>query len=89
MKRKGFTLIELLVVISIIALLVAILMPALQQARYQAQRAVCTSNMRQLTIVQLTYASDNKGQYPRHEAQNPNVVRQPDEILPGNTRLVP
>lgn len=58
-KRKGFTLIELLVVISIIALLMAILMPVLGRARKQAWQAVCRSNLRQIGIGAAFYADDN------------------------------
>ncbi len=57
----GFTLIELLVVIAIIALLMAMLMPALERAREQGQRIVCLNNMRQLTLAWLLYADDNDG----------------------------
>jgi prepilin-type N-terminal cleavage/methylation domain-containing protein/prepilin-type processing-associated H-X9-DG protein len=59
--RKGFTLIELLVVIAIIALLLAILMPALQRAREQGKRIVCLSNLRQLTLAWIMYADENEG----------------------------
>ncbi|MEM6457817.1 MAG: DUF1559 domain-containing protein [Planctomycetota bacterium] len=56
--RRGFTLIELLVVISIIAILIAILLPTLRSAREAAKAAVCSSNMRQIGLGILTYASD-------------------------------
>src|SRR4051794_23819680 len=60
MRRKAFTLVELLVVIGIIALLIAILMPALQRARDQAVRTQCMSNVRQLTIGWIQYATEHK-----------------------------
>jgi len=55
----GFTLIELLVVISIIALLISILLPALRQARDSARIVQCMSNQRQIGIVMNTYANEN------------------------------
>jgi len=60
----GFTLIELLVVISIIALLVAILLPVLSKARASAQRTLCLSNHRQLTSLLLMYMDQNKEIFP-------------------------
>ncbi len=67
-KRQGFTLIELLVVISIIAILMAILMPALKRAREQGQRAVCVSTLKQLTLCWLMYADDNDDRLVNGEA---------------------
>jgi prepilin-type N-terminal cleavage/methylation domain-containing protein len=62
MRRKGFTLIELLVVISIIALLMAIMMPALGKAKKQAQKVWCLSNLKGVATSLATYASANDGQ---------------------------
>ncbi|MDI6448879.1 type II secretion system protein [Anaerobaca lacustris] len=61
MKRHGFALIELLVVVAVIALLMALLVPALRSAREQARRAVCLSNLRQLTLAWQTYAQEYDG----------------------------
>lgn len=59
MKRKAFTLIELLVVISIIAILMSIMMPALGKARSIARRVVCATNIKTLAVVSEMYASDH------------------------------
>jgi len=60
-EQRGFTLIELLVVIAIIALLVAILMPALQRVKKQAKAVVCQSNLKQWGTIFAMYTDDNNG----------------------------
>ena len=67
----GFTLVELLVVIGIIAVLMSILFPALNQARRKAQAVQCGSNMRQIYTAFLMFTQDNKGQLPRPYVANP------------------
>ncbi len=64
-NRRGFTLIELLVVVAIIAVLVAMLLPALNQAREAGKAAVCASNLRQIGIRFQTYATEYNGMLPR------------------------
>jgi prepilin-type N-terminal cleavage/methylation domain-containing protein len=77
-RRRGFTLVELLVVIGIIAVLISILLPALNAAREQARRIQCLSNVRQLTMAWILYANNNKGRLCSSNTQSafsstPNV----------------
>jgi prepilin-type N-terminal cleavage/methylation domain-containing protein/prepilin-type processing-associated H-X9-DG protein len=67
-KQKGFTLIELLVVIAIIAVLMAILMPALNRVKEQGKRAACLSNLRQLGLTWIMYADENDDKIVNGEA---------------------
>ena len=63
-KKPGFTLIELLVVISIIAVLMSIMMPALARVREQAKQTSCMSNMKSLAQAAMVYSNDSNGRYP-------------------------
>jgi len=62
-KQKAFTLVEILVVISVIALLMGILVPALAAARSRTQGLVCKSNLRQILIASISYATENDDFY--------------------------
>ena len=64
MRRKAFTLVELLVVVGIIAILIAILMPALSRARDHANRIKCMSNLRNVMTGIVAYAASNKSAMP-------------------------
>ena len=63
-NRLAFTLVELLVVIGIIAILIAVLLPALSRAREQARAVQCLSNIRQLSTATIMFAQENKGWMP-------------------------
>ena len=83
---RGFTLIELLVVIGVIAILISLLLPALNAARRSATRAQCLGQLRQLMTASLAYASDNRGVLPSRNMQgrNNNYLGYPHQMLRTN-----
>jgi prepilin-type N-terminal cleavage/methylation domain-containing protein len=66
---RGFTLIELLVVIAVIAILMALLLPALNRAREQGKRAVCLNNTKTLVLGWMMYCEDYAGNMPQAQAR--------------------
>jgi prepilin-type N-terminal cleavage/methylation domain-containing protein len=70
-RRNGFTLIELLVVVAVIAMLLAILLPALRKARTLTKRVSCQSNLKQIAVAWNMYLDDNDGRF--YQARNANL----------------
>ncbi|MBI1337936.1 MAG: prepilin-type N-terminal cleavage/methylation domain-containing protein [Phycisphaera sp.] len=89
-KHEAFTLVELLVVIAIIALLMAVLLPALNGARYRTRLTVCSSNQRMVAVAATTRAADHNGMWPTRAMpfiergwSAPNILKYTDPSEPA------
>jgi len=82
-SRRGFTLIELLVVIAIIAILAAMLLPALSRSKQNARRIVCVNHLKQLALANVIYVMDNDSCYPSSNSPD----KWPQAIRPGYQNL--
>jgi prepilin-type N-terminal cleavage/methylation domain-containing protein/prepilin-type processing-associated H-X9-DG protein len=87
LSQNGFTLLEMLVVIAIIALLISILIPALEKAQEQSMRTHCAANLKNLTIAWTLYAGDNKGKLCSGDTQSSSQANSwvnDGPMIPGN-----
>jgi prepilin-type N-terminal cleavage/methylation domain-containing protein len=84
-RNCGFSLTELLVVMAVIGVLASLLLPVLSKTKYQGQRVVCVSNIRQQYLSQFLYADDYQGRFANHEDQSPDYHRTP---LTGKSSIV-
>src|SRR3954468_13910499 len=86
-RKHGFTLVELLVVVGIIAILIAILLPALSKAREQSIRTQCASNLRSWGQAYQQYANNNRGNFPYNGPAIPVVCPVGGQYLAWNSSI--
>src|SRR5688572_14989943 len=87
LRPRAFTLIELLVVIAIIAILAALLLPALVNTKERARRVACKSNLRQFVLAVQMYANENRERVPTALPDDPSTVAyEYTPVIPRTTR---
>ena len=82
-RIPAFTMVELLVVITIVTLLLSLLLPAIGKAKEAANRVVCLSQLRQISVAGLTYANDNRFALPACDAARPTAWMDQSVQLPS------
>lgn len=87
--QRAFTLVELLVVIAIIAILAALLLPALSSAKAKTKRVVCVNNLRQLAVAWTVYNGDNNGNLPSCVPYHPPIATNLQEWVLGDAETIP